>query len=315
MKKDKGSVSWFREAAEAGDVNAQFSLAAYLAKPTSNPADRKEAVVWHRKAAAKGHPDSQYALALCLQNGLGTVADPIEAASWFGKAAQQGFEDAAVRAERLQISIAQEAERKRVEELAQHVGMMSVPLIPDKDLIRVGTAPLGKGAVKVAWLCEWKGQQVVLLQLHEVTPHFVCLQCPQFCVQMPSTDATEQAARERLFDDEFSYLRKLAHNNIIRLLARSKGPNGETGFVTEYCERGDLNAILRAASKTGEKKEGKTPEVKKSSKPIAEQIAELKKELQKVRICPCLYHNSVFTGQGRGALRGVWPDARSHQAA
>lgn len=44
--------------------------------------------------------------------------------------------------------------------------------IGEKELVRVGSRPLGKGGFKVAWLCQWKAVSVVLLQLNEV-----CFRC------------------------------------------------------------------------------------------------------------------------------------------
>lgn len=116
---------------------------------------------------------------------------------------------------------------------------------------------------------------------------------------------------------EFAYLRQLSyHNNILRLFARTEGPNGENGFVTEYCERGDLNAILRAV-KPGDKSDVKTLEVKKSSRPIADQIDDLKKELEKVQTDRLFFGDSPGPSavRGRATFRRLCHHSRSHQAA
>jgi|GEM_PF-3288478 len=87
---------WFREAANAGDANAQFNLGALHAAGalTGGTPDHAAALPWFEKAAAQGHPDAQYNLGLAAAQGLGREVDNAVAARWFGAAASRGVADA-----------------------------------------------------------------------------------------------------------------------------------------------------------------------------------------------------------------------------
>lgn len=61
-----------------------------------------------------------------------------------------------------------ELERKRVQALEKQVAALAVAEINEKALVRTDRRALGRGGSKVAWLCEWNGLRVVLLELNEV---------------------------------------------------------------------------------------------------------------------------------------------------
>lgn len=84
------SVDELRKKAEAGDANAQYSLAACYYNGEGVPQDYTEAVKWYRKAAKQGIADAQLKLGLCYDGGDGTPQDHGEALKWFRKAAEQG---------------------------------------------------------------------------------------------------------------------------------------------------------------------------------------------------------------------------------
>ena len=56
--------------------------------------DYKEAVKWYRKAAEAGTMNAQFNLGSCYYNGHGVPKDEKEAVKWYTKAAEQGDEDA-----------------------------------------------------------------------------------------------------------------------------------------------------------------------------------------------------------------------------
>lgn len=70
------------------------------------------------------------------------------------------------------VEVEKASERQRAERLAKQVAALSVPEISFKELKRVGAENLGKGACKTAWLCEWRGQKVVQMELNDVTLAF-----------------------------------------------------------------------------------------------------------------------------------------------
>ncbi len=86
------AAKWYREAALAGNLDAQF----YLAKLISNgakglKADKAATLKLLQAAAQKGHAASQNFYGTMLENGDGVAKDLKAAANWFGKSAKQGF--------------------------------------------------------------------------------------------------------------------------------------------------------------------------------------------------------------------------------
>lgn len=68
----------------------------------------------------------------------------------------------------------------------------------------------------------------------------------------------EPHAREEMilaFKEEFEFLRKLRHPNIVLLLAQCKRDGSSSpSFITEFCERASLHSLLRAAKSKSESK-------------------------------------------------------------
>jgi TPR repeat protein len=84
-----------RNAAEGGDPDAQFALAAaYEEGLAGETQDYAAALEWYRRAAEQGHERAQYRLGLLLADGKGSAPNPTEAARWFREAANQGHSDA-----------------------------------------------------------------------------------------------------------------------------------------------------------------------------------------------------------------------------
>ena len=76
-----------RRAAEKGDANAQFGLAARYAWGQGVPQDYAQAVFWSRKAAEQGHADAQYNLGSMYGRGQGVPQEYVEAHKWRNLAA------------------------------------------------------------------------------------------------------------------------------------------------------------------------------------------------------------------------------------
>lgn len=70
------ALGWYRKAADAGDIQAQISLAQYLQTQGSNrnqqSKDEHEAFTWWLKAARRGDPEAQLQVGLLLAEGRGT---------------------------------------------------------------------------------------------------------------------------------------------------------------------------------------------------------------------------------------------------
>jgi len=79
-----------RNAAEQGDVPAQFTLGLMYARGEGGPKDYAEAVKWYRKAAERGHASAQFYLGHAFHMGWGVSEDDVEAVKWFRKSAEQG---------------------------------------------------------------------------------------------------------------------------------------------------------------------------------------------------------------------------------
>jgi TPR repeat protein len=85
------TIADMRQAAEAGDPVAQFTLAGRYARGVDVPKDLVEASRWARRAADQGLLEAQHNLGMHYEAGLGVPLDYAQAAAWFRKAADQGF--------------------------------------------------------------------------------------------------------------------------------------------------------------------------------------------------------------------------------
>jgi TPR repeat protein len=98
------AARWFREAALAGNLDAQFRLSRLITKGAPGLAsDLPTAIKLLQDAANRGYPQAQNELGIRLQKGDGIAADPAAAAQMFQKAAAQGNIQAQVNLGLLQI--------------------------------------------------------------------------------------------------------------------------------------------------------------------------------------------------------------------
>ena len=86
------AAKWYREAALAGNLDAQFRLARLVNSGAKGlKADKAATLKLLQAAAQKGHAPSQNLFGTMLENGDGVPKDLKAAASWFNKSAKQGL--------------------------------------------------------------------------------------------------------------------------------------------------------------------------------------------------------------------------------
>src|SRR4030042_465 len=88
-KKDIAEAAkWYREAALAGNIEAEFRLARLVSKGAKGlNKDLKTAAKLYEAAANSGHLESQNAMGQAYQNGLGVEVNEAKAVEWYRKAA------------------------------------------------------------------------------------------------------------------------------------------------------------------------------------------------------------------------------------
>ena len=82
MKNDSHLIS-MTEAAERGNIEAQFFLGLYYYKGKGGTVDMAEGAKWFQLAAEQGYSEAQFSLGLCYEHGDGVDVDFIEAYKWF----------------------------------------------------------------------------------------------------------------------------------------------------------------------------------------------------------------------------------------
>ncbi len=95
MKRDLAqALAWLARAARGGHALAAYRLGAwyddYAGDAHADPPDAKLAVKWYRQAAARGEVHAMFNLGLKYQQGRGVPRDLAEAARWYRPAADRG---------------------------------------------------------------------------------------------------------------------------------------------------------------------------------------------------------------------------------
>ena len=86
------AAKWYREAALAGNLDAQFRLAKLVNSGAKGlTADKAATLKLLQAAAQKGHAPSQNLYGMMLENGDGVPKDLKTAALWLSKAAKHGY--------------------------------------------------------------------------------------------------------------------------------------------------------------------------------------------------------------------------------
>ena len=90
VRDDREALRWLKKAAEAGEPNGQYNLAAMYMQGLGLPKDDAEAAKWMSRAAEQGSVDGQFGLGAMYAHGTGVPRDLSEAVRWYRKAAEQG---------------------------------------------------------------------------------------------------------------------------------------------------------------------------------------------------------------------------------
>ncbi|MDO5667183.1 MAG: tetratricopeptide repeat protein [Alcaligenaceae bacterium] len=94
LAQDSNNLQNIEQAAEAGDVAAQFQLANLYLSGALGHSDPDKALVWYRRSAEGGYADANIRLAELYIQGLGGTQDFDEAIKWLQKPATQGVASA-----------------------------------------------------------------------------------------------------------------------------------------------------------------------------------------------------------------------------
>ena len=78
---DAQALVWFRNAADQGNADAQYSLGVMYRDGQGVAQDNAQALVWFRKAADQGDAEAQYNLGVMYGNGKGVAQDDAQALS------------------------------------------------------------------------------------------------------------------------------------------------------------------------------------------------------------------------------------------
>lgn len=84
------AAGWYRRAVAQGHVPAMFFLGAMHGRGEGVERDYPEAVRLYRQAADAGYRDAIYPVAYAFENGIGVEKDLAEALKWYRKSADQG---------------------------------------------------------------------------------------------------------------------------------------------------------------------------------------------------------------------------------
>eukprot|EP00002_Diphylleia_rotans_P004088 TRINITY_DN12941_c0_g1_i1.p1 TRINITY_DN12941_c0_g1~~TRINITY_DN12941_c0_g1_i1.p1 ORF type:complete len:882 (+),score=147.42 TRINITY_DN12941_c0_g1_i1:64-2709(+) len=89
--KSKKYVHWVTKAAEAGNLEAQFSLGSFYADASNPEKNNALSVLWYTRAAELGHTRAQNSLGNRYFKGEGVAPNHQIAVTWYEKSAQQGY--------------------------------------------------------------------------------------------------------------------------------------------------------------------------------------------------------------------------------
>jgi len=83
------AVTWYREKAELGDMDAQYNLAMISETGFGIEKDEQAAVKWYSLAAKEGHAEAQLKLGMLYLLGVGAPESRIKGGKWVRSAARQ----------------------------------------------------------------------------------------------------------------------------------------------------------------------------------------------------------------------------------
>ena len=95
IEKDAAAAaSWLEKAAENDHAQSQFQLAVLYCTGQGVPLDLSQALIWYERAANLGHRFAQYNLGVMLAKGQGCEPDQDRAVAFLRQAAEQGVAEA-----------------------------------------------------------------------------------------------------------------------------------------------------------------------------------------------------------------------------
>lgn len=86
----KDAALYYQQAADRGDVEAQFDLGMMYKEGRGVPRDERVAAMWFKKAARQGLVRAQVVLGEMYSEGVGVLKNDMEAVRWFRMAAKKG---------------------------------------------------------------------------------------------------------------------------------------------------------------------------------------------------------------------------------
>ena len=86
------AFTYFSQAAEQGDSEAQYRLGDMLFNGDFVPMNHKEAFLWYLKAAEQNHPKAQFKVGFYYYNGIEMPKDLAAAYEWYRLSALQGYD-------------------------------------------------------------------------------------------------------------------------------------------------------------------------------------------------------------------------------
>ncbi len=90
----KKAFEYFSQAAQKGNLQAQYNLGIIYENGKGVKQDYQEAMKWYLKVAAQNYVKAQLNIAMIYKNGKGVKQDYKEAIRWFLKAAEQNYAEA-----------------------------------------------------------------------------------------------------------------------------------------------------------------------------------------------------------------------------
>ncbi len=85
------AIKWFSDAADLGDMSAQFNLGVMYYKGQTILHDYAKALAWYERSAKQGYAKAQSNLGVMYIRGQGVRKDLPKAYIWFQLAAEQGL--------------------------------------------------------------------------------------------------------------------------------------------------------------------------------------------------------------------------------
>jgi hypothetical protein len=139
------AYSWYRRAAEAGYVLAEFNLAVMCDSGAGTARNPTEAALWYARAAAHGYARAEYDLAQVYQAGEGVPRNLDMAARWYAAASGHGLPAAALKL----ASVREEKRQAAVSPVAANP--MLAAAVPARPLVASAPSTGDSVQIELSW--------------------------------------------------------------------------------------------------------------------------------------------------------------------